>query len=68
MNVCIQANIAHSICTVTPLRRASLESLSVLRKNTRARTENMFFFAFNLTMERGTVLILTSLSAQCQYI
>ena len=28
----------------------------------------LFFFANNLRMERGTVLILTSLSAQCQYL
>ena len=28
----------------------------------------LFFFAYNLRMERGTVLILTSLSAQCQYL
>ena len=43
--------------------------MTVLRKNTLTRTENMFvFLAYSLRMERGTVLILTSLSAQCQYL
>ena len=29
---------------------------------------NMFFFAYNLKMGKGTLLILTKLSGQCQYL
>ena len=33
-----------------------------------ANRKHVCFFAYNLRMERGTVLILTWLSAQCQYL
>ena len=45
----------------------SLIEKMVFRKESWARTENMFFL-YNLRMERGTVLILTWLCAQIQYL
>ena len=46
----------------------SLILVPITEKQLRANRKHVLFFAYNLRMERGTVLILTSLSAQCQYL
>ena len=40
----------------------------ITEEHSRTNRKHVWFFAYNLRMERGTVLILTSLSAQCQYL
>ena len=37
-------------------------------EHSRMNRKHVWFFAYNLRMERGTVLMLTSLSTQCQYL
>ena len=48
------------------LRPTPLTKTGFPEEHLRTNRKNVWFFAYNLRMERGTVLIQTSFSARCQ--